>query len=228
MNSKIKELNSKCEELSKKLEDSNKNLEISNEKLSDYLKSVIMLTQEKEELTSYKQKHDIILVENEHLYKELQTKQEHLDESNKKFFEISESLNQSLELIEKQKGLIKNLETENEKHLKDKHVVCQQKISELVAESNRYQEKANELEVDNQAMNETIVDLNKQLDRYKSDLKNFNFKEFVSIKRELNTLKQERERQFANAVTMPNASVQVQSPLPPIKPSKKNLFNFFN
>lgn len=188
------------------------------------------MDKENEELVEIKQKFDLMLVENEQLYSEMDLKQTQLNDSNKKFFELNESLNQSLDLVEKQKILIKSLEAENEKNLKEKHVICQQKISDLTAQCHEYKERLEKFEVENKSLNELLTDSNKQVERYKADLKNFNFKEFVSLKRELNSLKQEKERQFANKVTMPcsNLKPESQSPLPPIKPLNKNLFNFFN
>ena len=82
-----------------------------------------------------------------------------------------------------------------------------------------------------------INKLNLEIDKLKLDQQNFNFKEFVNLKRELNCLKQEKERQFANDVcvaaaqqpnSISNAVVLAQQPLPPIKESKKNYFKFFN
>jgi len=146
-------------------------------------------------------------------------------------------LKETNKLIDEQHKQIEYLLAENDRHLKEKHVICQQKISELTNECNSYAEfiKTQNNEMKNQI--DHINKLNLEIDKLKLDQQNFNFKEFVNLKRELNCLKQEKERQFANDVcvaaaqqpnSISNAVVLAQQPLPPIKESKKNYFKFFN
>ena len=122
------------------------------------------------------------------------------------------------------------LKYENERHLKEKHVICQQKINDLIIDNKCLKDRIEGLEPENRKLSNDVIIFQKEIEKHEIDKKNFNFKEFVALKRELNMLKEERERQFANLVvnqSNQNLTMQ-QTHLPPIKPLKKNLFNFFN
>jgi chromosome segregation ATPase len=171
----------------------------------------------------------LIQVENEQLYRELDAKQRQLNDATKKFDELRENQEKSLQLIDNQKRFIQKLEDEAEQNLG----VWQRKLEGANAESSDLKSRLEKEVTENRKLNETVVELNKHVDRYKRDLQNFNFKEFVSMKRELNALRQEKERHFIenassgvggqNAINNGVAAL----PLPPIKPSNNNIFNFF-
>jgi hypothetical protein len=218
--------------LSEKIENLEKNCEITNAKYSESEKKCLKLIEENQLIETLNQKIDLITAENQQLFSELKLRQNDLENTNSNFLDLTKTINESMRIIEEQKESILILEAENERHLREKHISCESKINELFAlneELNQILTKRNEkldqLTLENQ-------ELEKQVVRYKSDLKNFNFKEFVSMKRELNALKQEKERMFANIVTLPSKEPpqQTPSPLPPIKSenSKKNPNNFFN
>jgi hypothetical protein len=147
--------------------------------------------------------------------------------------ENNRMLKESGKLIEEQQKQIEYLLAENEKHLKEKHVVCQQKITELTNECNSYAEFIKTQNIEMKSQLDLISQLNLEIEKLKIDQQSFNFKEFVNLKREVNFLKQEKERAFANEViaqpnSISNAVVLAQQPLPPIKESKRSLFKFFN
>lgn len=166
-------------------------------------------------------------MENEQLYRELDAKQRQLNDATKKFDELRENQEKSLQLIDNQKKFIQKLEDEAEQNLG----VWQRKLEGSNAESSDLRTRLEKELTENRKLNETAVELNKHVDRYKRDLQNFNFKEFVSMKRELNALRQEKERHFIeNASSVGQNAVNngvAALPLPPIKPSNNNIFNFF-
>ncbi|CAF0814179.1 unnamed protein product [Brachionus calyciflorus] len=228
-NLKLNELTLNNRNLSNRLEDCQKSLEISNEKLSEYIKINLTLSNEVDEFKKYKEKFDLCLLENEELIRNLNTRQQDLELANNRIIELTKNLNESFELGEKQKLLIDEMEKKNKDVIERFMDEC------LKLEKENYELKQDKemMEIELKKQSESLIMLQKEVDRYKSDLKNFNFKEFVSVKRELNQLKEEKERYFANIVTMPQANQlpppnQQSSPLPPIKPIKKNVFNFFN
>jgi chromosome segregation ATPase len=175
---------------------------------------------------------EFLKVENDQIGDYLKSTQLRLQEKEKLIEENNEKINNFNKIIEENQIVIKNLEAENEKHVKEKHIICQQNISDLIANCNKYKERIETLENENSKQTEKLTNLNQQIERYKQEQQNFNFKEFVNLKREVNLLKQERERKFADQVIQPNsissAVVLAQQPLPPIKENKKNLFKFFN
>ena len=191
--------------------------------------------------------HELILLQekNHHLQFEIEQQQRLITQKDNQLLnksneiellkENNQMLKESSKIIDEQQRQIEYLLAENEKHLKEKHIICQQKISELTNECNSYAEfiKTQNIEMKNQI--DHINQLKLEIDKLKLDQQNFNFKEFVTLKRELQFLKQEKERKFANEVaaqqqptSISNAVVLAQQPLPPIKESKKNLFKFFN
>ena len=216
----------KEKKMTETIENLENSLAVSNEKYSDSEKSILNLTQENSELHPLKQKVDLLQVENEQLFGELRTRQADVEDANNKFLDLTKSLNQSMRIIDDQKTLINDLEAENERHRREKHLACEQKIKELFSKCEELNEKLNSRIDQVEKLSASNSELEKQVERYKTDLKIFNFKEFVSMKRELNSLKQEKERHFASIVTMPNA--KVDAVLPPIKDKeKKNSFQFF-
>lgn len=138
--------------------------------------------------------------------------------------------------MEKQREKIEYLEMECEKHMNEKHVTCERRINELTDECQNnvgfIEAQKNELNV----LHSQIDDLNNQLEKNKLEMKSFNFKEFIVLKRELAQLKQEKEKQFANTVSKQQAqhqnvaAPQQPLPLPPIKELKQKqpLFKFFH
>jgi hypothetical protein len=233
----IKTLNEKTEELNKlnqELTDSKtlleQSFELLNVKLSESLKANLVLMDDNQQITPLKRLVEFLKAENDQIGDYLKSTQLRLQDKEKQSDELNQKLMNLNKNLEENEVKINYLTAENEKHTKEKHIICQQKISDLINDCSKYKEKISILENENAKQNETIINLNKHIERYKIEQQNFNFKEFVAIKRELNQLKEEKERQFANAVIVPSTSLTTlpQSPLPPIKPSKKNLFNFFN
>ena len=233
----IKTLNEKIEELIKQNQDLmdsktllEQSFELVNFKLSESLKANLVLMDDNQQIVPLKRLVDFLKAENDQIGDYLKSTQLRVQEKEKQCDELNEKLTNLSKIIEENEITIANLILENEKHAKEKHIICQQKITDLSNDCNKFKEKISHLENENSKQNETITSLNKHIERYKIEQQNFNFKEFVAIKRELNQLKEEKERQFANAVIVPSTSLTTlpQSPLPPIKPSKKNLFNFFN
>jgi hypothetical protein len=236
-NDEIKILNEKIEELTKLNQDltdsktlSEQSFELMNVKLSESLKANLVLMEDNQQIVPLKRLVDFLKAENDQISNYLKSTQLRLQEKEKQCDELNEKLTYLKKTIEENEIKINNLIAENEKNTREKHIICQQKITDLINDCNKYKEKISLLQNENLKQNETIENLNKHIERYKIEQQNFNFKEFVAIKRELNQLKEEKERQFANAVIVPSSSLTAlpQSPLPPIKPSKKNLFNFFN
>ena len=174
--------------------------------------------------------------ENEQLIKQVKNRENQLQVKENEIELLKESnriLKESGKMIEEQQKQIKYLLAENEKHLNEKHVVCQQKITELTSECNSYAEFIKTQNIEMKSQLDLISQLNLEIEKLKIDQQSFNFKEFVNLKRELNCLKQEKERAFASEVaaqpnSISNAVVLAQQPLPPIKESKKSLFKFFN
>ncbi|RNA15319.1 hypothetical protein BpHYR1_053358 [Brachionus plicatilis] len=220
----ITELKKQNEDLGNRLEDSQQAIDTANNKLEEYLKLNIKLDHELDELKFFKENYSLLKIENDELMKNLDQRQNDLEDANAKVIDLSKSLNESLELGEKLKLTIEQMEAKNKNSVEKFMDEC------LRLEKQNYDLKQNKesLEAELKSLAETMIMLQKEIDRYKSDLKNFNFKEFVSLRRELNQLKQEREKYFANLVTSPQtnqvSSNQQSSPLPPIKPLKKNVF----
>lgn len=229
LNSIIQEKSRKCDELNEHLVNLQNTHDVLTEKFAESQRNVLKLADENQTIKSLKQKLDLSLVENEQLYQDLQSKENILEAKRKDIVQLENDYKNQTKILEEQKVVINNLIIENEKHLKEKHIICQQKIIDLMAECDKLNQNISNLDSENKKKDELISTLSKQVERYKIEQQNFNFKEFVSIKRELNSLKQEKERQFANKVTTPTTINSVpQPPLPPIKQSKKSLFNFFN
>lgn len=225
---KVSELIQQNEDLRKKISDSQQNLDKANNKLEEYLKLNIKLDQDIDELKNYKENYSLLKTEYEEIAENLNQRQKDLEDANAKVFDLNKSLNECLELNEKQKMTIVQIEERNKNSVEKFMDECLR----LEKENYGLKQSKESLEIELKNLAETLIMLQKEVDRHKSDLKNFNFKEFVSIKRELNQLKQEKEKYFANYVTSPQTnqigSNQQTSPLPPIKPLKKNVFNFFN
>lgn len=213
-------------ELKTALSLANRSLDVVNERLIEANKKILKLTDENQKIDSMRQNETMLKVENSQLVRDLDVKQKLLDEANVKFDELNENQRKSLELIESQKRLMRKLEEDVE----NQSALANSRLEGLQAEIHELKANLNREIAENGRLNDLITELNKHIERYKQDLKNFNFKEFVAMKRELNSLRQEKERQFVNEAA--NGQVQAMPaqntpPLPPIKPTKNNIFNFF-
>ena len=226
----LNEANIKLEETSGSLNVLQASYDLIALKLADSSRNAMKLTDENQGLKGVKQELQQSQILNEQMYQDLQSKENELETKRKHLAEMIEKFEICNKTIEEHNQLIKKLQIDNEKHIKEKHLICQQKISELESENEQLKDRIAELEVAKEKQADTIDNLTKQIERYKIEQQNFNFKEFVALKRELNSLKQEKERHFASVVTTPKSSDVNSSPtnpLPPIKESKKNLFKFF-
>jgi hypothetical protein len=225
----LDEANKKLEETSASLNVLQASYDLIALKLADSNRNVMKLSDENQSLKNLRPELRQSQILNEQMYQDLQNKENELETKRKHLAEMVEKFEMCNKTIEEHNQLIKKLQIDNEKHLKEKHLICQQKISELESENEQLKERIAELQVKIEKQAETIDNLTKQVERYKIEQQNFNFKEFVSLKRELNSLKQEKERHFASVVTTPKGSDVNSSPtnpLPPIKESKK-MFKFF-
>ena len=225
----LKEANKRVDETSSSLNVLQASYDLIALKLADSQRNVMKLADENQSINSLKLNLQESQVLNEQLYQDLQNKDIELDSKKRHLNEMVEKFEICTKTIEEHNQLIKKLQIDNEKHIKEKHLICQQKIGELEADNEQLKDRLAVLEVDKEKQADLIINLNKQIERYKIEQQNFNFKEFVALKRELNSLKQEKERHFASVVTTPKSSDVSNSPLPlpPIKESKKNLFKFF-
>jgi hypothetical protein len=226
----INEANKKSEETSGSLNVLQASYDLIALKLADSNRNVMKLTDENQSMKNLKQDLQQSQVLNEQIYQDLQMKESELETKRKHLAEMVQKFEICNKTIEEHNQLIQKLQLDNEKHIKEKHLICKQKISELESENEQLKDRIAELEVAKEKQAENIDNLTKQVERYKIEQQNFNFKEFVSLKRELNSLKQEKERHFASVVTTPknsDVSSSPTNPLPPIKESKKNLFKFF-
>ncbi len=226
------DLNETIKKLNEKIANLEKSVEISNEKYSESERNNMKLFQEANELRPLRQKLDLVRIENDRLYGELKNRQADIEDSNSKFLELTQSLNKTLAMLEDQKGVIADLEAENQKHLREKHLICQAKIDELASNCANLSEELSKRNAQIEVLTEVNREAEKQVERYKTDMKNFNFKEFVSMKRELNSLKQEREQRQASVVLLPSSGKNLTAEggiLPPINRDsvKKNSFQFF-
>jgi len=225
----LDETNKKLEETSASLNVLQASYDLIALKLADSNRNVMKLSDENQSLKNLRPELQQSQILNEQMYQDLQNKENELETKRKHLAEMVEKFEMCNKTIEEHNQLIRKLQIDNEKHLKEKHLICQQKISELESENEQLKERIAELQVTIEKQAETIDNLTKQVERYKIELQNFNFKEFVSLKREVNSLKQEKERHFASVVTTPKGSDVNSSPtnpLPPIKESKK-MFKFF-
>jgi chromosome segregation ATPase len=236
MEIQVGELNGRLKRSAEKLENMEKSVEISNTQYAESEKNNMKLMQELSEMRPLKQKYELLKIENDRLYSELRSRQLDVDDGNSKFLELTQSLNKALALLEDKKSVIGKLEAECERHAREKHLTCQAKIDELVSDCGLLREelagKVRQVDV----LTEASREAEKQVERYKADMKNFNFKEFVSMKRELNSLKQERERYAATMVALPagkssasSGTSETATIFPPISKDsvKKTSFQFF-
>ena len=226
LNLKITGCEKTINELKSSLESVNKSLETSNVSINEANKKILKLTDENQTIEKYRQTETILRVENDQLIRDLDFKQRLLDEANSKFEDLASTQRKSLDLIDKQKFMIEKLEED----ARNQSQLAQSKLEALCVEIQQLKAGLEREESENRRLNEIIVELNKHIERYKQDLKNFNFKEFVAMKRELNTLRQEKEKQFvasASTIGVVSNPNQVTPPLPPIKPSKNSIFEFF-
>lgn len=235
LNSNVGDLSFKLKVATEKGENMDKNLQVTSDKLAEAERTVLKLLQENNELAKLKPKYEILGVENDQLYRELRQRKAELEDSNAKFLDLTKNLNENFRIISEQKASIGRLEAENERHVREKHIECESKINELKKTCSDLTERLDSKTQEVEKLHEVNESLEKNVERYKADMKNFNFKEFVSLKRELNSLKQERERHFANMVTTPPSNkIESQPVLPPIKDKevlvkpKNPSFNFFN
>ncbi len=231
----IHDLNEKVKKLEEKIVNLEKSVAIGNDKYGESERNNMKLSQEISELRPVRQKYELLKVENDRLYSELKNRQCDVDDSNSKFLELTQSLNKTLAMLEDQKSVIVSLEAANQRHLREKHLTCQAKIDELASNCANLSEELSKKSQQVEMLAEVNREAEKQVERYKADMKNFNFKEFVSMKRELNSLKQDREQRQASVVILPstgkNSASEVGSILPPINKesaaAKKNSFQFF-
>jgi chromosome segregation ATPase len=232
LNSSISELRSECDELKQSLLSYKKSQEVLNEKLNESHKRNMLLINENEQLTEFRKKNEYLFVEKEQMSIDLEVKQAELVQKHKQISELNERLAEERNKVDEQEKELEHLKAECDKMRKEKHVQCQMRIHELTIESMNQKERLTLLEEENSKNIKLVDNLNKQIERLKIEMQSFNFKEFVSLKRELNSLKLEKERHFADQVTTPpnaNQTPASNPPLPPIKQqAKKNLFNFFH
>ena len=218
LNNKVDKLVNECNGLSKTLKESNA--------------EKTQMIDDSEQLKSFKQKNDQLEVNMQAMYLDIRKKETLLGNKNEEIAKLRENislLNENFKVVDEQRNRIAELIAENEKHLKEKHVICQQKISELTQECTGNVKLIQEQKDEIKFLNERMSEMNGQLEKYKKDQQSFNFKEFVALKREVNWLKLEREKQFTDAISTPNFKdvPAQQPPLPPIKDSKKNIFNLY-
>jgi hypothetical protein len=232
LNSNISEIQTECEELKKSIAGFKKSQEVLNEKLGESHKRNMLLINENEQLLEFRRKYEILCVEKEQISVEMDAKHADLVHKSNELNELNERLAQERNKLDEQEKELEHLKVECEKMRKEKHVQCQMRIHELTIESMNQKERLTFLEDENSKHIKLVESLNKQIERLKIEMQSFNFKEFVSLKRELNSLKLEKERHFADKLTTPpnaNSTPATHPPLPPIKQqAKKNLFNFFH
>lgn len=227
-------LRQRCDKLTETVQTLHKNNDVTNEKLAELSKTNLKLSDDTKKQNELKETVNLLRVENEQIYLELQGKEGELNMRKEEIAQLTkmlEKFNDTIKAYEEQKIIISNLKAENDKHLKEKHLICQQKINELSHECRAAKDTIETQRAEIEKWNQLNKELNKNLEKIKLEQQNFNFKEFIALKRELNALKQERERDFVANVTVSSnqaALVPVQNPLPPLKEGKKNIFNFFN
>lgn len=229
MSRKLSDYEKKINELNTDLSESNRLGQLTDEKLTEANKTILKLTDESQKMDIVRNSEMMLRVENGQLVREVAERQRLLDDAGVKFEELAENHRKALEIVESQKREIGRLVEEVESHSRG----MASKLEVLEVELGETRGNLEAQLGENRRLNELVNELNKHIERYKQDLKNFNFKEFVAMKRELNSLRQEKERQFVNAAaaaatgTSTGAVVGTPPPLPPIKPLKNNIFNFF-
>jgi hypothetical protein len=208
-----------------------KSHEMTNILLSESKFEYTKLKEENKQLDELKLKINVLSTENEQLQQEIMNFETQLNSKKNELEQLNETvtlLNENFVIIDRQREKIEFLEAENEKYLNEKHISCEQKIAELTNECQANVDFIQTQKIELEKLNNLVFDLNQQLEKNKLEMKSFNFKEFISLRRELAQLKQEREKQFANEVTnQPIGSMQQTNPLPPIK-EKKPFFKFFH
>ena len=202
-----------------------------SEKLGEAIKLNKMLNDDNEQVESLLELSNLLKVENGELRDLVASQAAELAKREADALAIEQRLAASVKREADDARLIESMRAD----LRERHVVCQQKISELSGDGVRLRERVQAAEAECERQRERIEHLSALVDKYEEEKRAFNFKEFVAIKRELHSLKEERERQFvaANArqqqqQQQPTSALSNTPPLPPIKPLKKNLFTFFN
>lgn len=225
---RLNEKEAEIGDLKSGISDLNRQRDVSNEKLNEANKTILKLTDEAQKLDALRTNEMMLRVENGQLVRECAERQRLLNEANEKFVELGETHGQTLAVVERQRERIEKLEED----VQNESNAAAAKLEVLAVEIKEARASASVQEAENRRLKELIDEMNKHIERYKQDLKNFNFKEFVTMKRELNALRQEKERHFVNIAAQNNnnaaAAAQATPPLPPIKPTKNNIFNFFN
>lgn len=227
LNQKLIDYEKQINELNIDLSESNRSGKLTSEKLTEANKTILRLTDESQKMDIVRNSEMMLRVENGQLVREVAERQRLLDDAGVKFEELAENHRKALEIVESQRREIGRLEEEVEGHSSQ----MASKLEGLEVELGETRGNLDAQLGENRRLNELVNELNKHIERYKQDLKNFNFKEFVAMKRELNSLRQEKERQFVNTAAAAAAATSSGAvgtpPLPPIKPLKNNIFNFF-
>lgn len=242
-NVKIRELKVNNKNLMEKYDSMMSSHELTNGLLDEAKNQILLLKKSNDELEDIKPRYNILQTENEELTKENVSIQIRLKNKTDEIAKLNESivvLTANFSIIESQREKIEYLESECEKHLNEKHIVCEKRINELTEEC---QNNANFIDAQKNellTLQSSVVDLNQQMEKNKIELQSFNFKEFISLKRELGQLREEKEKQFASQMSkkqqvhrevMPVTLPGQPLPLPPIKDlknEKKTTFKFFH
>lgn len=235
---KIKDLKHNNKSLMEKYDAMMTSHELTNELLNESKCEIEVLKETNAQLEDFKSRVGLIEVENNELRERIVRNDTHVNSKNDEITKLTETvavLTGNFNIMEKQREKIEYLEMECEKHMNEKHVTCDRRISELTDECQNnigfIEAQKNELNV----QRSQIDDLSNQLEKNKLEMKSFNFKEFIVLKRELAQLKQDKEKQFATSVSKQQAQPSVSAapqplPLPPIKELKQKqpLFKFFH
>lgn len=240
MNGKIRELKVNNKKLMEKYDNMMSSHELTSGLLEDAKNQMLVLKENNDHLEEYKNRYGILTVEREELNRQnnqLQIQMKSKQDEITKLNETITVLSSNFEIMDKQREKIAFLEAECEKHLNEKHIVCERRIAELTQECQNnvgfIEAQKNQL----RTLKSNVEDLEKQMEKNKIELQSFNFKEFIALKRELGQMKQEREKQFAESMAK-KATREIKSkpeplPLPPIQHStevkeKKTSFKFFH
>ena len=233
LNQNILQLKVNNKQLMEKYNSVMKSHEMTNMLLNEFKLEVETLKDQLKEINNLKIKIGLLSAENEQLGQNKAELELLMDKKKVEIENLNETLmvlNGNFIIMDRQREKIEFLESENEKWLNEKHVECEKRIDDL---TNECQSHVDFIEVQKNELRQLHVilgDLSEELDKTKKEMKSFNFKEFILLRRELAQLKQEKEKLFANemknqaATAVPSSQ---QALLPPIKENKQ-MFKFFH
>ena len=210
------------EDLNRRQHDLNETIRVLTTQINEIKKEKIELSGKIDNLIEKNKEIDYL----KKLVNELNTQ---ASEKNMKLMENIKTIeNLNLKICGLEEEIIKNREIANEeinelKILCNKHDNCNQIINNLNEDLNQKIENINRKQIEIERLNQLVYQLNSEVEslnqRLKQNESNMNFKEFISLKRELNALKQDKINNTATPRSAIAASSPTASPLPPLKES---------